>query len=137
MLIRLVYQIVLKQPQRCCLGSLVQWACAEEPSQPCTALAPLLLLLLVLLTGEKPITYDREWRMHMPNPNLLRVPVGTGPDAIPRTLVDLVSDCGAYSPDQRPSMREVSSLWGSCYRVSACASCLRSFVSSLAFLLCT
>jgi len=57
--------------------------------------------------GEKPIVYDREWRMHMPNPNLLRVNVGSGPDAIPRTLVDLVYDCGAYGPEQRPSMREV------------------------------
>lgn len=57
--------------------------------------------------GEKPITYDREWRMHMPNPNLLRVDVGSGPDAIPRALVELVSDCGAYGPEQRPSMREV------------------------------
>jgi hypothetical protein len=46
--------------------------------------------------------------MHMPNPNLLRVSVGSGPDAIPRSLVDLVSDCGSYSPDQRPSMREVN-----------------------------
>lgn len=51
--------------------------------------------------------------MHMPNPNLLRVPVGSGPDAIPRSLVDLVSDCGAYSPEQRPSMRQVRGCcWG-------------------------
>jgi hypothetical protein len=65
-------------------------------------------MLPAACVGEKPITYDREWRMHMPNPNLLHVSVGSGPDTIPRSLVDLVSDCGSYSPDQRPSMREVS-----------------------------
>jgi hypothetical protein len=61
-------------------------------------------------SGEKPIVYDREWRMHMPNPNLLRVTAGSGPDDIPRSLVDLVYDCGAYQPEQRPSMREVSTV---------------------------
>lgn len=71
----------------------------------------LLCLRRVCPPGEKPIVYDREWRMHMPNPNLLRVSTGSGPDAIPATLVDLVADCGEYSPAKRPSMREVS-WWG-------------------------
>jgi hypothetical protein len=65
-----------------------------------------------MAAGEKPIVYDREWRMHMPNPNLLRVSVGSGPDAIPAALVDLVADCGEYSPAKRPSMREVRYIWG-------------------------
>ena len=72
------------------------------------AIAAAAALSFSVCTGEKPIVYDREWRMHMPNPNLLRVTAGTGPDAIPRSLVDLVYDCGAYQPEQRPSMREVS-----------------------------
>lgn len=95
--------------------------CAQRPSPsrcchrrrrhgialPLNVYVHLLLLLPSMAAGEKPIVYDREWRMHMPNPNLLRVPVGSGPDAIPATLVDLVADCGEYSPAKRPSMREV------------------------------
>lgn len=60
-----------------------------------------------LLTGEKPIVYDREWRMHVPNPNIMRVDRSAD---VPKALADLVWDCGAYMPKDRPSMREVRRL---------------------------
>ena len=62
-----------------------------------------------LLTGGKPIIYDREWRMHVPNPDLMRVDRAGGVEEVPRALADLVWDCGAYYPKDRPSMREVCS----------------------------
>ncbi|WIA36883.1 hypothetical protein OEZ86_008132 [Tetradesmus obliquus] len=60
-----------------------------------------------LLTGGKPIVYDREWRMHMPNPDLLRCDRVGGEEEPPRALQDLVWSCGSYSAKDRPSMREV------------------------------
>ncbi|KAF6263448.1 hypothetical protein COO60DRAFT_411169 [Scenedesmus sp. NREL 46B-D3] len=60
-----------------------------------------------LLTGSKPIVYDREWRKHAPNPDLLRCDRTGGAEEPPRALQDLVWDCGSYSPQDRPSMREV------------------------------
>lgn len=60
-----------------------------------------------LLTGEKPIVYDREWRMHVPNPDLLRVDRTGGVEEVPKPLADLVWDCGSYNAKDRPSMREV------------------------------
>lgn len=82
--------------------------CAGGASQHCNTLLIIIIPRHPSTTGEKPIVYDREWRTHVPNPNLLRVNVGSGADAIPTALTDLVWDCGAYSPEQRPSMREVS-----------------------------
>eukprot|EP00775_Hariotina_reticulata_P009811 gene9811-9969_t len=54
--------------------------------------------------GQKPIVYDREWRMHVPNPDLLRLDGISGGVDVPRALADLVLDCGAYRAADRPHM---------------------------------
>jgi hypothetical protein len=65
------------------------------------------VIIWQLLTGLKPIAYDREWRMHMPNPRLLCF------DAhIPRELQDIACDCAKDDYKSRPGMEEVGGLSG-------------------------
>ena len=75
------------------------------------------VIMWQLLTGLKPITYDREWRMHLPNPRLLCF------DAhIPRALRELACDCALDDYKSRPEMEEVGGgrglgMGGRCWRV--------------------
>jgi hypothetical protein len=60
------------------------------------------IIMWQLLTGLKPIAYDREWRMHLPHPRLLQFE-----GHIPGKLQQLALDCCRDSYLERPRMEEV------------------------------
>lgn len=69
------------------------------------------IIIWQMLTGLKPIEYDPEWHMHMPNPLLL-----VFSNEVPLEIQQIAVDCCRDDPAARPTMKEVITCLPYCFR---------------------